>query len=703
MSFIKKWINLKYFKIILLFIINSNLVSIEIDHLYQKLENAITDSAKVEVYLEISKNYTYYHSNQFKDFNKIIEKGIELSEKNNFQNLKSKLLIIKGRYYLVNNENEKSSKYFKLAETNIKQLPESQQAELFTFLADMRINRLDFKFNKLAHKDYYNALQIYTNLKDTSNIAKTYLKISRNYAESDSINITNSKKYLNKFLNYAPKNFKIDTTFRDFFILNIYYNELEENSLKNKKQLKEFLKYSLENNDTTGILYSYNNLATLAFLENNFTDEYKYSVEKFKYKKEFTWLENLLPFAFFDTQIGYSIENILASILIFSLIKLIWSFFLLIFTPRTKEKLIKSINKKIKKKNFFIAKRLIKKGLKKHKNNYEFQYFEYLVEFELGNLRSAKKSIEKCINLSNLDKDKLALAEIYFLEEDFSQSIEILNEIDKNVLEENSLTRYEELNYECTLELYGKHICKNCGNIFEEKFCNRCGQVKFEKKKHLSFSHLISGFITEFMEIDNKFLNTLKIFLFKPGSHAKNHTKGKIRSYVNLIRLQLVLLASVSVFYFVIPDTVWEQQYIESRQSFDTQAGDKESYVFEEQRNETTTLYMSIFVIYAAVLIVFRKHKKRKMENFMFALSLSNFFIIIFLFLKTMHLFFNADFNAYTVFAIGLMSLYLAFSIRNFYNIKSWVEIIFKTIYTIVIIFIIGTQVAQVIYLLLFK
>ncbi|WPP49556.1 DUF3667 domain-containing protein [Catalinimonas niigatensis] len=94
--------------------------------------------------------------------------------------------------------------------------------------------------------------------------------------------------------------------------------------------------------------------------------------------------------------------------------------------------------------------------------------------------------------------------------------------------------------------------CLNCGLTLNElyHYCPRCGQ---ENNDHnVSFGMLVKEFFLNYFSLDTKFIRSIVPFLIKPGYLTLRFSEGKRASYVNPLRLYLI----ISVIFFFL-STLW--------------------------------------------------------------------------------------------------------------------------------------------------
>ena len=86
--------------------------------------------------------------------------------------------------------------------------------------------------------------------------------------------------------------------------------------------------------------------------------------------------------------------------------------------------------------------------------------------------------------------------------------------------------------------------CKNCGNNFEGKFCNNCGQKAVTQ--HLTISHIMSEFIHTFTHVDSGILFLIKEMFLRPGITAKEYIDGKRKKYFNPVQYLILTVAATT-------------------------------------------------------------------------------------------------------------------------------------------------------------
>ncbi len=90
--------------------------------------------------------------------------------------------------------------------------------------------------------------------------------------------------------------------------------------------------------------------------------------------------------------------------------------------------------------------------------------------------------------------------------------------------------------------------CLNCGYPLVGKYCGNCGQKAFLHKD--SFVHMAIHFLGDYFHYDNKFWNTLKALMLKPGLVTTEFNEGKRAKYLGPIQLYIFITTVFFIFFF---------------------------------------------------------------------------------------------------------------------------------------------------------
>lgn len=89
-------------------------------------------------------------------------------------------------------------------------------------------------------------------------------------------------------------------------------------------------------------------------------------------------------------------------------------------------------------------------------------------------------------------------------------------------------------------------VCKNCGKVFDGKYCTDCGQSATTKRVDGKF--ILKSIENEILNIDHGIIFTLKEVLLRPGITIKKFLEGKRKRYSH----PLTYIAIISVVYFIL-------------------------------------------------------------------------------------------------------------------------------------------------------
>jgi len=82
-------------------------------------------------------------------------------------------------------------------------------------------------------------------------------------------------------------------------------------------------------------------------------------------------------------------------------------------------------------------------------------------------------------------------------------------------------------------------ICKNCGNEFDGKFCNNCGQKASTER--LTYKSLGESLMHGFLHVDKGIFFTIRILAVNPGKIVSDYINGKRINYFQPFPLLIIL------------------------------------------------------------------------------------------------------------------------------------------------------------------
>ncbi|HMB99686.1 MAG TPA: DUF3667 domain-containing protein [Flavobacteriaceae bacterium] len=95
-------------------------------------------------------------------------------------------------------------------------------------------------------------------------------------------------------------------------------------------------------------------------------------------------------------------------------------------------------------------------------------------------------------------------------------------------------------------------LCKNCQTKFllESDFCYNCGAKVIRNR--LTLKNLINDFSEQFLNYDNKFLQTFIHLFTKPESVIDGYIRGTRKRYVNIISYFAIAITITGLEYFIV-------------------------------------------------------------------------------------------------------------------------------------------------------
>ena len=88
-----------------------------------------------------------------------------------------------------------------------------------------------------------------------------------------------------------------------------------------------------------------------------------------------------------------------------------------------------------------------------------------------------------------------------------------------------------------TKKLAGSHNCLNCGTVLKGPFCYFCGQP--DRNFMRFFPVLLRDLMEDLLDLDSRFMRTMKPLLFKPGRLTRDYMEGRRFRYAPPMRLYI--------------------------------------------------------------------------------------------------------------------------------------------------------------------
>ena len=187
-----------------------------------------------------------------------------------------------------------------------------------------------------------------------------------------------------------------------------------------------------------------------------------------------------------------------------------------------------------------------------------------------------------------------------------------------------------------------KIICKNCDKVYEDKFCNHCGQKNYTEKDK-SFKHIFDEVLHFLTYFEGSFITTLKSVLTRPGQLSKDYCNGKRKTYYKPISFFLLIVVLYLLFplangmnqklethaYNIIAGGLIGQQ-IKSKMTTEDIGEEVLSEKFHNISGETSKILMLLLIPLTAlfVAILFFRQKKYAFDYVILATELNSFMML---------------------------------------------------------------------------
>jgi Protein of unknown function (DUF3667) len=247
--------------------------------------------------------------------------------------------------------------------------------------------------------------------------------------------------------------------------------------------------------------------------------------------------------------------------------------------------------------------------------------------------------------------------------------------------------------------------CKNCGHVFQGRYCNNCGEKVYRENDKKVFHFFEEGlhFITHF---EGTLFTTLKTILAKPGRLSTDYCNGTRKKYFKPLSFYLLLIVLYLVFPFFEGLNMKLKNYqrnkyfgvyakAEIKKVMDDTGYTEEklSEVFHSKSEKSSKFLLIILIPLTALFIYGAVFYKRKyfFDQMVFAAELNAFFLLWgFLLLPVILVVINGAIKVITgnplnigeayigLLIYGVWGVYLAIAAKTFYGFYRWRLILFS-------------------------
>ncbi|TQV70992.1 DUF3667 domain-containing protein [Aliikangiella marina] len=251
-----------------------------------------------------------------------------------------------------------------------------------------------------------------------------------------------------------------------------------------------------------------------------------------------------------------------------------------------------------------------------------------------------------------------------------------------------------------------KSQCPSCGNQFNGKFCDACGEQKLDAEQR-SLLVLVSHLVEELTSVDGKLFKTIKYFFIKPGFLCREFRRGARKPYLSPITLFFIFNL---IYFFSAPlsdfNLSLKEQYLQPHAALIVPT--IEAYLVDHQISEEelaekynkvsptiakSTVIISIPFLAFLVWLINIDRRYFAQDHFIFSLNIYSFILIWPTLLKLISnsldwLLSVAIFSDHYFYWLqaGLL-IYLWLSQKNFYETQ-WVITSLKTVLLIIAVFV---------------
>ena len=239
--------------------------------------------------------------------------------------------------------------------------------------------------------------------------------------------------------------------------------------------------------------------------------------------------------------------------------------------------------------------------------------------------------------------------------------------------------------------------CKNCNLLISDKdnFCNSCGAKVIHNR--LTIKNLFEHFSEQFLNYDNKFLQTFIHLFTKPEVVIDNYINGTRKKYVNVISYFAIAITVSGLYLYIIykffPNAMELPDFMASnpgQQEFQN----KNMAFAQEYQTLLMMLYIPVYALMAKLVFIGLKRYNYTELLVIFMYTQSQASIVLAL-VVLICISLGINFMLISFISIPLMIFYTGFCLFRLYKLN-YQEIILRSL-----IFLIVFAIAVVIYLIL--
>ncbi len=153
--------------------------------------------------------------------------------------------------------------------------------------------------------------------------------------------------------------------------------------------------------------------------------------------------------------------------------------------------------------------------------------------------------------------------------------------------------------------------CKNCDFLLsqDDNYCTSCGGKVIRNR--LTFKNLFEHFSEQFLNYDNKFLQTFINLFRKPEDVIEGYINGTRKKYVNVISYFAIAITFSGLYLFIInkffPNALELPDFLQSPGQEEFQS--KNMMFFQEYQSLLMMLYIPLYALMAKLVFIgFKKY-----------------------------------------------------------------------------------------------
>lgn len=227
--------------------------------------------------------------------------------------------------------------------------------------------------------------------------------------------------------------------------------------------------------------------------------------------------------------------------------------------------------------------------------------------------------------------------------------------------------------------------CPSCGEPGRGRYCSACGE-RFLVDHDLSLRHFFLETLPhELLDIDGKFLRTLRLLLLRPGMLASEYVAGRRQRYVGPLRFYVIaFLLHAALAALLAGHGPSLTEHLHNTQPLARLAPSRPGVDWNDPELKERGRWfaeigtMFIFLAIAALQkVVFFRSGRRYLEHVALSLNVVTFYIVVLLLVEVgLGIFGRSQFADYDVdaqkwAAVILLPIYWFLAIRRFYGLRA--------------------------------